>query len=645
MQWKVLSALSLLGSFFAVGCSGGSGGGGTPPASPTITAVSLSCTPTSVQTGQTSQCAATVSGTGSYSSAITWSAVSGTISSSGLYTAPATVPASGTDTITVKSTQDSTKSGNATIAITLPPTITSVTVSCTPTTLPDGQTSQCTATVQGTGNFNPAVSWLANLGTIASTGNDTATYTAPSSTTGPASVTATSSTDGTKLGTIALNITRTPPSGSWQPSGPPGGTITVLAEDPSNPSTIYADADNVGGFWKSTDAGMTWTSINTNSGMDYLAISDIVVANAGQTIYASSSGNSYFFWSNDAGNTWNQVQAPNGNINGMAVDPKTSSTIYLSAVGAGVLKSVDGGEDWALLAASPVITPSTAPGVLHGPIAVDPTTTTTVYYGTDQGLYISSNGGSTWSASSNGIASADTTVRDLAVDSAAPSSIFLLIGTPSSTVTDLYLSVNGGSSWTPLAVGLDAERIVPDPSDANVIYLYGLQLHSVYKSTDGGNTFVPSDTGTPSAGSTGSSSSSIALSGPTGTMIPITSSLGTFLMTIGGSGIYQTQNAAQSWSFSSQGLSAWLGTTVAFDPEIPATIYFGASGAGIFRSTDSGLTWKNLRLDSPTAIAVDPFDSAHILAAAYDEGLIESRDGGASWTNVSSLLPPHRSQQ
>jgi hypothetical protein len=85
----------------------------------------------------------------------------------------------------------------------------------------------------------------------------------------------------------------------------------------------------------------------------------------------------------------------------------------------------------------------------------------------------------------------------------------------------------------------------------------------------------------------------------------------------------------------------WFGSAITFDPEVPTTIYFGAvNGAGIFRSLDSGITWSNLRHNSPTNIAVDPYDSRHILAAALDEGLIESHDAGNTWINVSSALPP-----
>ena len=111
-------ALSMMALAALTSCGGGGGGGGTPPPPvPTITSVAASCIPASVQVSGTSQCSVTVSGTGSYSSAVTWSAVSGSVSSAGVYTAPATVPASGTDVVTATSTEEATKSGSFTITV------------------------------------------------------------------------------------------------------------------------------------------------------------------------------------------------------------------------------------------------------------------------------------------------------------------------------------------------------------------------------------------------------------------------------------------------------------------------------------------------------------------------------------------------
>jgi photosystem II stability/assembly factor-like uncharacterized protein len=377
----------------------------------------------------------------------------------------------------------------------------------------------------------------------------------------------------------------------------------------------------------------------TNSSLDQDVISDIAVVNNGQVIYAL--GNEVFFYkSTDSGGTWkaSRLTSTSAKYGGMAIDPQDFATIYLSAPGQGVIKSQDGGITWNLLASSPVIASGSVTALLHNPIQVDPINTNVVYYGTDHGMYISKDKGVTWSASTNGIASADASIRDLAVDPATPSSIFILAGLPSSPLADLYQSADGGTSWVPLAISLDAERIIPDPVTASIIYVYGLSTHAAYKSTDGGRSFTPSDAGTPTEGSSGGSPGYVSVSGPTGTMIPLKSSPNTFLLTWPSGGIYRTQTAAQTWSPQNDGISAFNGIALAFDPQLPTTVYLATvNGGGIFKSTDSGITWAQLVRGSVRVISVDPFDSSHLLAAAG--GLIESHDGGTTWANISSSLP------
>ncbi len=222
----LLLLLSIAGSLSFAGCGGVTSRSRPPSSTPSITSVTVTCAAATLQTGQTSQCSATLAGTGSYSSSVTWSATSGTVSSSGLYTASSTVPASGSDTVKATSTQDTTKLGTAKIAITAPvqPTITAVTVSCAATNLQPGQTSQCSATVSGTGSFSSAVTWSAVSGTVSNTGLYTAPSTVPSS--GSDTVKATSTPDTTKLGSAKITIT-----------APAAPTITAVSLA-CNPSTI-----------------------------------------------------------------------------------------------------------------------------------------------------------------------------------------------------------------------------------------------------------------------------------------------------------------------------------------------------------------------------------------------------------------------
>jgi fibronectin type 3 domain-containing protein len=86
------------------------------PRPPTVTSVTITPTSASLTTSGTLQFAATVQGTSN--TAVTWKASLGSVSSSGMYTAPSTA---GTATLTAASNADSTKSASATITITAPP--------------------------------------------------------------------------------------------------------------------------------------------------------------------------------------------------------------------------------------------------------------------------------------------------------------------------------------------------------------------------------------------------------------------------------------------------------------------------------------------------------------------------------------------
>jgi endoglucanase len=175
--------------------------------------VSVSPTTATLNGGGTQQFVATV--TGNSNTAVTWSLTGvGTLSSGGLYTAPATVVNTTTATVKATSVADTTKSASATV------TINPVSVSVSPTTasLSQGGTQQFTATVTNGGST--VVTWAvtAGLGTVSSSG----LYTAPATitTTSTATVTATSTKDTTKSASAAVTLNA--PSGG---TAAPGITV------------------------------------------------------------------------------------------------------------------------------------------------------------------------------------------------------------------------------------------------------------------------------------------------------------------------------------------------------------------------------------------------------------------------------------
>ncbi len=205
-----------------------------------IPAITVTISPTSalLAVSTTQQFTATVTGTGNTS--VTWSVdgvnggntTVGTITTSGLYTAPSTASA---HTVTATSVADGTLSASAAVSVM------SLTVSPQTTRVSALGTRQFTATVQGTSN--QGVSWSvdgvaggnSNVGTISSSG----LYTAPANV-GSHTVTATSSA----LPSYSVNA-------SVSVVNAPAGTVSVLAyhnddvRDGANLSESVLNSSNV----------------------------------------------------------------------------------------------------------------------------------------------------------------------------------------------------------------------------------------------------------------------------------------------------------------------------------------------------------------------------------------------------------------
>lgn len=229
---------------FPIALIAGCGSQGTPPPPPppTITSVAVSPTTASLLVKAPQQFTANVQGSGAFNPAVSWlvnnvpggNSTVGTITSSGLYTAPSSVPSPNNVTVTAQSVLDSTKSGTA--AVTVNPENVKVSVSPPSGSAQLGATVQFTATVTGT--VNTAVFWSVNnfpsgssfLGFIDGNGN----YTAPSNlpANNPVTITAASQEDTTKTASATVTILAT------------AGGITVSIS-PQNPSVVFDGSQSI----------------------------------------------------------------------------------------------------------------------------------------------------------------------------------------------------------------------------------------------------------------------------------------------------------------------------------------------------------------------------------------------------------------
>ena len=154
-----------------------------------------------MQSGQTSQCTATVTGSGSFNDAVSWGTSAGTVDQNGFFTAQS-VNTSTNVTVTATSIQTTTLSGSATVTVT---PLTAISVSCTPATIQSRQNSQCTAFANG--SATNAVNWSTNRGVISASGGYTASNVTSSTAATISAVTQVGNASGST--TITINVNNT----------------------------------------------------------------------------------------------------------------------------------------------------------------------------------------------------------------------------------------------------------------------------------------------------------------------------------------------------------------------------------------------------------------------------------------------------
>ncbi len=255
--------------------------------------------------------------------------------------------------------------------------------------------------------------------------------------------------------------------------------IPAVAVDPQQPSSIYFLGFNSAvGFFRSNDAGKTWTGISligatASPGDAFLAV-DPVFTNI---IYLGTGG--VLRKSTDFGTTWSVVTLPNlpaqngGSpirVDGLSVDPSAAGTLYVSYE-VFMYKSTDFGNTWTILGRIP----GTLASFSVGTVIVDPRNSHTLYVA-DQFPFSS--------------------------------------GSCNNVECGLFRSADGGQSWTNVAPAGVYTEVAFDPRNGN-LYVGGQIVgvgNGVLKSTDGGNTWNP-------VNNTGSRNQLIADPGAAGTLL------------------------------------------------------------------------------------------------------------------------------
>ncbi len=224
------------------------------------------------------------------------------------------------------------------------------------------------------------------------------------------------------------------------------GRINCIEFHPTDNDTYWVGAP-AGGLWQTTDNGLNWTCLTDNN--DVLGVSDIVIPSdfeTSHTIYiatgdrdAGDNRSVGVLKSIDGGATWNTtglsyILANNRRVNRLLLDPNDDNTI-IAAVSNGVYKTTDGGTTWSTqLSANSFIDMEYKPGDFN-----------TLYGATSNGkIFVSENGGSTWTSA---FSDSNADRIELAVTPANSTIVYALATGGDNGLYGVYKSTNSGASF------------------------------------------------------------------------------------------------------------------------------------------------------------------------------------------------------
>ncbi len=231
-------------------------------------------------------------------------------------------------------------------------------------------------------------------------------------------------TSGTRNTVSSMNLF----SGNWTAIGPNqniGGRVLCIAVDPTNSNNLFIGTAS-GGIWHSKTGGTgtnAWQPVST--GLPVLGVASIIIHPTNPSIIYAGTGEVYRVDTSNIGfNVW-----------------KARGTY-----GVGIIKSTDGGNSWKKIYNKSL---SNLFGVQM--LKFDPVNPDIIYACTTDGLYRTTDAGVTFTKILDKIYMAD-----IAIHPSNPSLMLAAVGNLTNADKGVYRSTNSGQSWTKITTGLPA---------------------------------------------------------------------------------------------------------------------------------------------------------------------------------------------
>src|SRR5690349_22245582 len=407
-------------------------------------------------------------------------------------------------------------------------------------------------------------------------------------------------------------------SNDWRNTGPPGGDVRALVVDPSNPDRFYFGTLD-GQIYTSADAGKHWQLLY-NFGKPRMFVDNIIVdPRNSRVLYVAGHRHNQpggFFKSKDAGVTWTEnSQFKNEALHSLAQSDSNPNTL-IAGTFSGVFRSDDAGDSWKQLPTQSV------PGLLHvESLAIDPRTADTIYAGTWYLPYKSVDGGQSWKSIKNGIID-DSDIFAIDIDPRDPNHII------ASACSGIYETKTAGDSWRkvqgipsqsrrtrailqhPSVPGmvfagttegfwrsdksgdadswmvttsrqLEINSIAVHPSRPDMVFI-GTNNYGVMVSNDGGKTFTPTN-----GGFSGRFANAILADRETPNRIYAS----TINTATGGGFFFVSNDNGETWKPSMRSMPSRLITYAIVQDTRDANVLYLGTNLGVYRSTDRGASW------------------------------------------------------